>query len=149
MNEQRTYEAPSVKRGVTVPEWAKNVVELLREEAQSGQTRQVKPVYVTVVNSDRRYVQVSESFCQLVGYTREELIGRRYDDLTAQNTTDIATVYFLFARLGYMHGLWTLIDRNGARILVRYESWTRSDSYIESNMELVGGDGSSNLSPSF
>ena len=149
MSDKRPYEPPRVKRRDEVPEWAKSVVELLREEARTGKGRYVKPVYVTVVNSDRRYVQVSESFCQLVGYQREELIGKRYDDVTVPDTSDIATVYHLFARLGYMHGLWMLSDRKGTPILVRYEAWLRADSYIESNMELVEKVGSSELVLSF
>jgi hypothetical protein len=36
-----------------------------------------------------------------------------------------------------MHGLWTVVHRTGYRILIRYESWLRSDANIESNIELV------------
>jgi PAS domain S-box-containing protein len=98
----------------------------------------VEPQYVTAVHSDRKYVEVSDSFCQLVGYKREELIGKRYDDLTAPNTNDIPTVSDLIQKLGYMHGLWLLVSREGTRILVRYEAWLRPDSYIEGHMKVVG-----------
>jgi hypothetical protein len=67
------------------------------------------------------------------------LIGRRFDDLTAPGTNDIPIVFRLFMSLGYMHGLWMLVDRTGTTILVRYESSVRSDCYIESKMELVAG----------
>jgi PAS domain S-box-containing protein len=99
---------------------------------------QVASDYTTVVNTDRRYVEVSDSFCKLVGYQREELIGMQYDDLTAPHTNDIPTVFHLFIQQGHMHGLWMLVHRTGTRILVRYESWTRPDNLIQSNMELVG-----------
>jgi PAS domain S-box-containing protein len=49
----------------------------------------VEPQHVTVVDRDRKYVEVSDSFCQVVGYQREELIGKRYDDLSAPDTNDI------------------------------------------------------------
>jgi PAS domain S-box-containing protein len=98
----------------------------------------VAPDYTAVVDRERRYVEVSDSFCKLVGYTREQLIGKKYDDLTAPNTNDIPTVFSLFLEEGYMHGLWMLVHRTGTRILIRYESWVRPDSLIESNMELVG-----------
>jgi PAS domain S-box-containing protein len=98
----------------------------------------VEPQYVTVVDSDRKYIEVSDSFCQLVGYLREELVGKRYDDFTAPHTNDILKVFALFVRQGYMHGLWLLITRGGTRILVRYEAWLRPDSYIEGHMEVVG-----------
>ena len=97
----------------------------------------VEPIYTTVVDSDRKYVDVSESFCELVGYKKEELIGRRYDDLTALDTTDIQTTYALFDNLGYMHGLWMLVHRTGYRILIKYEAWLRADANIQSNIEVV------------
>jgi hypothetical protein len=44
---------------------------------------------------------------ELEAYKLEELIGTRYDRLTALNTTDIPTTYTLFSKLGYTRGLWT------------------------------------------
>ena len=95
------------------------------------------PAYTTVVDNNRQYVDVSQSFCDLVGYKRDELIGTRYDRLTALNTTDIPATYNLFTKLGYMQGLWVLLHRTGYRILIRYEAWLREDSHIESRIEFV------------
>jgi len=84
-------------------------------------------------NLSRSYFE--HSFCQLVGYQRKELVGKRYDDVTAPNANDIRLG--LFSKLGYMNGLWMLVSREGTRILVRYEAWLRPDSYIEGHMEVV------------
>ena len=108
----------------------------LRDERMK-QGGSVRADYTTVVDGDRRYVEVSDSFCQLVGYRREELIGKRYDDLAAPGTNDIPSVFRLFVSQGYMQGLWVLVSRTGTRILVRYESWVRSECYIQGSMELV------------
>ena len=97
-----------------------------------------EPDYRAVVNSDRRFVEVSDGFCKLVGYTREELLSMRYDDVTAPNTNDIPIVLGQLLRLGYLHGLWMLVSREGTWILVRYHSWLRPDSCIEGHMEVVG-----------
>ena len=140
MSKRKRYARPSFIRHESeteYPERTRSIVKTLRQELKDPQF-EVKPQYVTVVDSDRRYVEVSDSFCQLVGYQREELVGMRYDDLTAPNTNDIATVFGLFQKLGYMHGMWMLVSREGTRILVRYESWIRPDSYIEGHMEVVG-----------
>lgn len=94
--------------------------------------------FVTVVDRGRRYVEVSDSFCKLVGYDRDELLQKKYDDVTASNTSNIETILSLFEKLGYMHGLWMLVSREGTRILVRYESWLRPDDLIEGHMEVVG-----------
>jgi CspA family cold shock protein len=114
-----------------VPEW----LNLMRQDVLKG--AHVPPTYTTVVDQDRKYVDVSESFCKLVGYKIEELIGTRYDDLTALNTADIPMTYNLFSRLGYMHGLWMFVHRTGYHILIRYEAWLRPDTNIQSNIEVV------------
>jgi PAS domain S-box-containing protein len=108
----------------------------LRDERMK-KSGSVRADYTAVVDGDRRYVEVSDTFCQLLGYRREELIGKRFDDLTAPGTNDIPSVFRLFVSQGYMQGLWVLVSRTGTTILVRYESWVRSDCYIQGNMELV------------
>jgi PAS domain S-box-containing protein len=95
------------------------------------------PAYTTVVDSDRRYVRVSDSFCELLGYKSEELIGKRYDEVTAPGTSDIPTTFSMFKALGRMQGFWMLVHRTGKRIMIRYEAWIRADSFIESKIEVV------------
>ena len=119
-----------------VPEW---IVECFQNDLEvSGPSKpRVAPIYTTVVDSDRRYVWVSDNFCELLGYNSDELIGKRYDEVTAPTTSDIPVTARMFKKLGYMHGLWMLIHRTGERILIRYEAWLRADSLIESNIEVV------------
>jgi PAS domain S-box-containing protein len=143
MSKRQSYTPPRVNRyesEAEYPDWTRNTVRSLRQELgpQSSPAFDVVSHYVVVVDSDRKYVQVSDSFCQLVGYQREELLTKRYDELTAPETNDIPKVFGLFARQGYMHGLWMLVSREGTRILVRYEAWLRPDSCIEGHMEVVG-----------
>jgi PAS domain S-box-containing protein len=98
----------------------------------------VRPQYVVIVDANRRYADVSDSFCKLLGYPRQELIGKKYDEFTVPGTTGIPVVFDLFAKTGYMHGIWVLVNRSGTHLLVRYEAWRRSDGRIESQMELLG-----------
>ncbi len=97
-----------------------------------------RQAYVTVVDHERRYIEVSDDFCKLIGYDRDELLQKKYDDVTAPNTSNVEVTLSLFERLGYMHGLWMLVSREGTRILVRYESWLRPDNLIEGHMEVLG-----------
>ena len=99
---------------------------------------QVLPEYTVLVDRNHKYVEVSDSFCKLLGYQRKELIGRKYDELTAPRTNDVQTVFDLFMKSGYMHGIWILMHRRGTRIVVRYEVWLRPDGLSESHMELLG-----------
>ena len=133
MHKKKTYVAPRLTAfdPTNVPGW----LNLMQHDVLKG--ARVPPTYTTVVDQDRKYVEVSESFSELVGYKIEELIGTQYDQLTVPNTADILTTYNLFTRLGYLHGLWMLNHRSGYRILIRYESWLRADTNIQSNIDLV------------
>jgi PAS domain S-box-containing protein len=134
MSERKnSYAAPALIRS----ELGNGYLSWMTRNLESG-AQELESDYVTVVDRDRKFVEVSDNFCLLVGYEREELLGRRYDDLTAPNTVDIQKVFDLFTRLGNMHGLWMLVSRGGTRILVRYESRLRPNSLIEGHMELVG-----------
>lgn len=113
----------------------KNAREWLQQDLLKGTT--VPPTYTVVVDQEHKYLYVSDSFSELVGYKSEELIGTPYDHLTVPNTADIATTHRLLSRFGYMHGLWMLNHRTGYRILIRYEAWLRPDTNIQSNIELV------------
>jgi hypothetical protein len=69
----------------------------------SHKPHRATPAYTTVVNSARKYVEVSESFYKLVSYEADELIGTRYDHLTAPETADVPTANLL-TRFRYIHG---------------------------------------------
>ena len=58
----------------------------------------VSPIYTTVVDSDRKYVWVSDNFCELLGYKVDELIGKRCDEVTA-TTSDIPLTSGMFKKL--------------------------------------------------
>jgi len=133
MNQNKPYSPPRLTAydPKNVPEW----LNLMQQGLLKGAN--VPPTYTAVVDRDRKFVHVSESFCELVGYEIEDLIGTRYDLLTAPNTTDIPTAHRLFFKLGYMHGLWMFVHRTGYRILIRYEAWLRPDTNIQSNIEVV------------
>lgn len=141
MSEEKPYIPPHFDRydsETDYPDRVRDAVKLMRQKINITPQCEVKAEFITVVDSHRKFVEVSESFCRLLGYRREELIGKPYDDVTAPNTNDIPTVFRLFSEMGYMHGLWMLASRRGTHILVRYESWIRPDSYIEGHMELLG-----------
>ena len=98
-----------------------------------------KPTFSIVVGEQNNYVEVSEGFCKLVGYSRVELLQMKLGDLAALGTADITTGFNPSKATGCDHGLWLLVSREGTRILVRYESRVRSDDLlIESQLEVIG-----------
>jgi PAS domain-containing protein len=99
----------------------------------------VLPDYAVQIDMNRKYLEVSDGFCKLLGYSRTELIGKRLDEVIAPQTTNIPLIFDLFLQIGYMHGIWILLNRSHTtRILVRYEAWLQKDRRIECNMELLG-----------
>jgi hypothetical protein len=133
MDKKRPYVPPRFTEydPKNVPAW----LNLMQQDFLKGAN--VPPVCTAVVDQYHNYLHVYKSFAELVGYSVEELLGTRYDKLTALNTADIPTTYDMFSKLGYMHGLWMLVHRTGYRILIRYEAWLRPDSNIQANMELL------------
>ena len=92
-----------------------------------------------VVGKQNYYVEVSDGFCRLVGYSRVELRQMKLEDLAAPGTADITTSFNLSKATGCAHGLWLLVGREGTRILVRYESRVRSDDLLmQSQLEVIG-----------
>src|SRR5580692_10820972 len=92
-----------------------------------------------VVGKQNNYVEVSDGFCRLVGYSREELLRMKLEDLAAPGTGEITTAFNPSKATGCAHGLWLLVSREGTRILVRYESRVRSDDLLmQTQLELIG-----------
>jgi len=98
---------------------------------------EVRPEYTALINLDRKYIDVSDTFCHLLGRSRQELIGHQFDEVTAPNSVDIQAIYDAFLYAGYSHGLWLLLHRTGTRILVRYDAVLSEDKII-ARMELAG-----------
>jgi len=92
-----------------------------------------------LIGKDNSYVEASDGFCRLVGYSREELLRMKLEDLAAPGTADITTAFNPSKATGCAHGLWLLVNREGTRILVRYESRVRSDDLLmQTQLELIG-----------
>ena len=96
----------------------------------------IQPVYITVVNAHRKFVEVSPSFCKLLGYPREELVGKLFDDFTVPHTINIVILWRLFEWTQRMVGIWVYANRSGTKLFVRYEAFARPDGYYETHMEL-------------
>ena len=60
-----------------------NAADPLIQAALLGEAVENGPTPVFVADEDRRYVAVNRRACELVGYTRDELLALRVDDLAA------------------------------------------------------------------
>jgi PAS domain S-box-containing protein len=77
-----------------------------------------------VVLRDRRMIEVSDEACKLLGYKREELLGRM-----AQNFSDLSQaardeIYQRWKQRGFLTGLYLFRHKSGARVEVMFEAST-------------------------
>ena len=105
--------------------------------ASSDHSVRVQPEFVAVVNTKRKFVYVSPSFCKLLGYTQEELIGKRYDEFTVPRTNHIPMTWKMLVSSGYQFGIWALMHRSGTKLFVRYETFERNDGLFEARIQLL------------
>jgi hypothetical protein len=56
-------------------------------------TSQTSTTYSILVAKENSYVEVSDEFCRLVGYSRAELLTMKLQDLAAPGTADITTAF--------------------------------------------------------
>jgi PAS domain S-box-containing protein len=113
---KRAYESPAVNkyrhlRDLPVHQRAA-AEELLRDVNELA----------TILDKDRRWVSVTESFARLLGYRTMDMIGKRIDEFTVEQSIDVEFVFESFARLGEMEGLWMFKHRDGHSVLMRYHA---------------------------
>lgn len=101
------------------------------------QSLRVRPEFVTVINARRRFVEVSPSFCKLLGYSEDELLGKLYDDFTVPGTNHIPITWQLFMKAGFLFGIWVFTHKSGTKLFVRFEAFARADGLYETHMELL------------
>jgi PAS domain S-box-containing protein len=76
---------------------------------------------IAFVDEQRRYLDVTDGVCELLGYSRSELLSMRIDDVTASvmrsNTSPLFQQYLAD---GLQQGEYILLHRNGKEIPIDY-----------------------------
>lgn len=79
--------------------------------------------YMVFVDNKRRYVEVTEGVCNLLGYSRDELLGKTIDQITAPELRpDVGGLFDAYVSRGTLDGKFTLLAKNGQRVHILYES---------------------------
>lgn len=113
----------------------KSTVHPLSEIAQG-------PQHHLILTARGEFLEMSEEFCALVGYSRDELQGKPIDWLTAPETVHIPRHRAAVFRFGSCRALWMFVHREGRPILVRYEWRLLSGLSIEMTVEALGNSSS-------
>jgi len=74
------------------------------------------------VDAARRYVAANDAACELLGYSRQELLTKTIDDISFPSGAHVYPMYSQFVRDGSMRGIFALRRKSGEGILVRFES---------------------------
>ena len=100
-----------------------NVADSLIQASLLGEAVDNGPAAVFVADEFRRYVAVNRAACRLLGYTREELLAMRVDDVA-----DVAA--------------WSEMERNGQLVstadLRRKDGATVTFSYVAGETVVAG-----------
>jgi PAS domain-containing protein len=94
--------------------------------------------YVVFVNTSRRYIDFTEGVCKLLGYSRDELLGKRIEDISY----DVHAVPLLFAQFletGAQTGEYVLQRSDHTPLPIRYRAFLFSDGCHAAIWDPVGG----------
>jgi len=74
------------------------------------------------VDSSRRYISVNDSACELLGYSRPELLAMRIDDISFPSGAHTSPMFAQFLKNGKMRGIYALQRKSGEVIRIQFES---------------------------
>ena len=97
-----------------------SVSEPLVQSILLGDAVEHGPAAIFVADDEMRYVAANTFACELLGYTREELLGMRVTDIAryaeAPNEFDDMVV------TGKLEGSAKLVRKNGSELTIRYRA---------------------------
>jgi PAS domain S-box-containing protein len=106
---------------------------IMREHGHADVTSE----YFAFVDRLRVYVHVSDGVCRLLGYDRDELIGKRIDDVTYPESADVPTLFHRYLQDGTQEGRFRLRHKNGQPLLIAYKARVLEDGCLVSEMQPV------------
>jgi PAS domain S-box-containing protein len=93
--------------------------------------------YVVYVDEWRSYVAVSDGVCKLLGYTREQLLGKKIEDITPPEArSEVAREFHQYLHYSASVGEYILLAADGRRIPIRYKSIVFDDGCMGASWEL-------------
>jgi PAS domain S-box-containing protein len=94
--------------------------------------------YVVFVDAKRRYVEATDAACELLGYSRPELIGQKIDDVSVLDSEEVSAMFDEYTQSGSMEGEFTLKHRNGSHKRVRFKAKAFTDGCMVASWEPIG-----------
>jgi PAS domain S-box-containing protein len=82
----------------------------------------ISPPAIVEVNQDRRYVDANPSACALLGYSREELLSMRIDDVSYPSAAHVSPMFARYRGEGGLRGRFAVQTKRGEVLWIRYEA---------------------------
>ncbi|HEX6879787.1 MAG TPA: PAS domain S-box protein [Terriglobales bacterium] len=95
--------------------------------------------HVVFVDSDRRYVEATQQACDLIGYRRAELLGKRIEDVAATDTQEVTAQFAKYLKDGSQEGVFVLRHKSGHLVPVFYKSLVLPDGCMAARWEPASG----------
>jgi PAS domain S-box-containing protein len=87
-----------------------------------GEAAENAPIPIFVADEEMRYVAVNRRACDVLGYTREELLGLKVSDVSANPAT--SEKYSEMMLRGELSGEGSLIRKDGTQVEVEYWAYS-------------------------
>ena len=127
---------------------ARRNLRIIQTELQAHQTSmggriahahaEIAGKYVVFVDTNRRYVEVTDGVCQLLGYSRQELLAMTIDDVSAPELRSaVPETFQLYVAEGGLEGQYCLLAKHGKRIPIHYQSKVYPDGCMVARWEPV------------
>lgn len=94
--------------------------------------------YVVFVDATRRYVDCSDGVCDLLGYSREQLLAKRIEDIS-YDVNEVPKLFAQYLQHGTLEGEYVLQRRDHIPLPIRYKAFVFSDGCRAAIWEPVGG----------
>jgi PAS domain S-box-containing protein len=97
-----------------------SVSEPLVQSVLLGDAVEHAPVAILVADDEMRYVAVNQYACELLGYTREELLEKRITDVARY--PEAPEEFREMMASGALNGVTTVVRRDGTELKLRYRA---------------------------
>jgi len=91
---------------------------------------------VACVDAKRRYVAVTDGVCKLLGYSREELLRKSIDEISAPELrATVPETFNQYVTQGGMEGTFALLSKDGRRVSIAYRARVFPDGCMVAQWE--------------
>ena len=92
--------------------------------------------FIVFADDNRRYTDASKAVCDLLGYSRDELLKKTVEDVSFK-MENVPQVYAQFVKQGAMEGDYVLQHKDGSAIPIHYRAFTCADGCHASVLTLI------------